>query len=175
VSTREQSELAERMEGVVAFLRANHVPSVLQRRIRAWVGFRLVRDRADAQLQDVLGMLPEDLRHGVAVSVNGGLFRRVHLLHRVHDPLDRAQLAAALLPRLRLVCHPRGAVVASHRDQADRLVVVLVGRVSMHLPASPHERQGSGPALCVLCNGDSIGDASVRHITRAYPPCWILF
>ena len=39
----------------------------------------------------VMGMLPEDLRNGVAVSINRALFSRVALLKRVMDPLDRAQ------------------------------------------------------------------------------------
>ena len=53
LATKEEAALAERMEGVVAFLRVNRVPAPLQQRIRAWTGFRLVRDRADAQLQEV--------------------------------------------------------------------------------------------------------------------------
>ena len=106
LSSRDEVELAERMEGVVAFLRANRVPTALQQRIRGWASFRLAHDSADAHLQEVMDMLPEDLRHGVAVSANRSLFSRVALLSHVHDPLDSAQLAAALLPHLRLYTRP---------------------------------------------------------------------
>ena len=42
-----------RAQGVVSFLRVNKVPAQLQQRIRAWTGFKIARDRADAQLQEV--------------------------------------------------------------------------------------------------------------------------
>ena len=45
-------------QGVVSFLRINRVPVLLQQRIRAWAGFRLTRDRADAQLQEVPNRQP---------------------------------------------------------------------------------------------------------------------
>ena len=40
----------------------------------------------------VMGMLPEELRNGVAVSINSSLFARVALLQHIFDPLDRAQV-----------------------------------------------------------------------------------
>ena len=49
-----------------SFLRANRVPSALQKRIRGWAGFKLLHDRTDEQLQEVMGLLPENLRNGVA-------------------------------------------------------------------------------------------------------------
>ena len=42
-----------RAQGVVSFLRVNKVPAQLQQRIRAWTGFKIAHDRADAQLQEV--------------------------------------------------------------------------------------------------------------------------
>ena len=39
-----------------------------------------------------MGMLPEELRNGVAVSINSSLFARVALLQHIFDPLDRAQV-----------------------------------------------------------------------------------
>ena len=48
-----RAELAASAQGVISFLRVNKVPAQLQQRIRAWTGFRLSRDRADAQLQEV--------------------------------------------------------------------------------------------------------------------------
>ncbi len=162
LSTREEVAVAESLEGVIAFLRANHVPVALQERIRAWAAFRLSRERADAQLQSVLAILPEGLRQGVAASANRALFGRVRLLQHVHDPLDRAQFAAALLSRMRMQCFPRDAVVADHRAPADRLMVVLEGRVSMVLPRGRFDLQGSECSLSVLHRGDSIGDGAVR-------------
>ena len=66
LSTRDETEVSERLEGVVSFLRANRVPSALQKRIRGWAGFKLLHDRTDEQLQEVMGLLPENLRIGVA-------------------------------------------------------------------------------------------------------------
>ena len=43
----------------------------------------------------VMGMLPEELRNGVAVSINGALFSRVAIFQQVADPLDRAQARSA--------------------------------------------------------------------------------
>ena len=42
-----------------------------------------------------MGMLPEELRNGVAVSINGALFSRVAIFQHVADPLDRAQARSA--------------------------------------------------------------------------------
>ena len=44
---------SSRAQGVVSFLRVNKVPAQLQQRIRAWTGFKIARERADAQLQEV--------------------------------------------------------------------------------------------------------------------------
>ena len=44
---------SSRAQGVVSFLRVNKVPAQLQQRIRAWTGFKIAHDRADAQLQEV--------------------------------------------------------------------------------------------------------------------------
>jgi hypothetical protein len=69
-------------------------------------------------------------------SVTRALFSRVPLLSKIGDPLDRAALAAALLPHLRLVCHAKDAVVASHHDPADQLMVLVDGRIAMTRPRS---------------------------------------
>ena len=134
LSSKEEVALSERMEGVDSFLRINRVPTALQQRIRAWTSFKLVRDRADAQLQEIMTLLPEGLRQGVAQSVNRALFGRVLLFQKIQDPLDRSALASEVLPRLRLACHAKDTVVASHRSPADRLMVVLDGRVGMVRP-----------------------------------------
>ena len=48
----------------------------------------------------VMGMLPEELRNGVAVSINSSLFARVALLQHIFDPLDRAQVLCARTKKL---------------------------------------------------------------------------
>ena len=48
----------------------------------------------------VMGMLPEELRNGVAVSINSSLFARVALLQHIFDPLDRAQVLYARTKKL---------------------------------------------------------------------------
>jgi hypothetical protein len=166
LSTREEETLNDRMAGVVRFLHLNRVPIALQQRIRAWAGFKFVRDRADEQVKEVMAMLPEGLRLGVAQNVTKTLFSRVLLLRKVHDPLDRASLAAALLPRLRLTCYAKDEVVASHREPADRLMLVLDGRVLMTRPRSRLELDQGQPRdrLLVLRRGDSIGETAVRTL-----------
>jgi hypothetical protein len=52
--TSAEAELAERMDGVVSFLRSSRVPVSLQHRIRAWASFKIVHDRADARLKEVI-------------------------------------------------------------------------------------------------------------------------
>ena len=170
-ATQEEAEVARQMDGVVSFLRINRVPTALQQRIRAWISFKLSRDRADARLQEVLGMLSQDLRHGVAASINSSLFSRVPLLQQIQDPLDRAQFAAALLPHLRLVCFPRGATVADHRTPADKLIVELEGRLSLNLPAGRFDT--TQESLHVLKQGDSLGEASViaDSLLSLFRPC----
>ena len=105
-----EAELAEQMEGIVAFLRSSRVPAALQQRIRAWAGFKIAHDRADARLKEVgfavrgdmyqifarslghtntntqvMSMLPDNLRQGVAMSVNTSIFRRVLLFQKVRS------------------------------------------------------------------------------------------
>jgi hypothetical protein len=105
--------------------------------------------------------LPEDMRQGLAVSVNRSLFSRALLLLKIRDPLDRAHLASALLSRMHLECFPRDAVVADHRVPADRLIVVLEGKISMNLPKGRYDLPGRQLCLHVLGHGDSIGETSV--------------
>jgi len=50
------------------------------------------------QMQYLLKILPAELGSQVAKNLNEKLFSKILLFERIHDPLDRAEFAAAVLP-----------------------------------------------------------------------------
>ena len=70
-------ELEEYMDGVISFLVRNKVPRTLQRSIKSFVRFKFTFDRSHEKLQQIMAILPSNLRNQMATTLNAGVFAKV--------------------------------------------------------------------------------------------------
>ena len=154
-------QLDEYIDGITAFLRRNRVSHSLHRRFRRFVRFKYSFDRSHDRVEEILAILPLNLRNRLASALNDGVFSAVPLFRKIRSETDRAYFAAALLPRVRSATLPTRTLLAHHREVADRLIVITAGRVAMHLPLELHDEAEEKDWLRVLHPGDGFGDLSV--------------
>ncbi len=154
-------EMEEYMDGVISFLTRNKMPRALQRSIKSFVRFKFTFDRSHEKLQQIMAILPPNLRNQMATTLNSGVFAKVRLFRKIRSQTDRAYFSSALLPKLYTATCPRKMVVAHHLEPANRLIIVTAGRIGMFLAKPEYEDPGPKDCLHVLQYGDGFGDASV--------------